>query len=335
MKWQIVCPIVLATALLLLGLEVLAEQACQITVREGMSLQAAISLAPAGAVICLEAGVWRENLVITKPLTVQGMGPNEKSTIMGYGRTAPVIRVEGDQSTRVTLNGITVMWGPIGIAVVGAAQVIIVNSAVRSCGYGIAVAKSAQATVTNSSVADCEVSGVYVTDSALVNVHNAEIKSTMGWFAIHVDSSARALLTAATITDNTYTGVVVGNDAQADIRDSLIENNGKDGIAVGGSACVSIIASKIVNNKWRGIALGDSAHVTLINNHIAANGMYGVFLYEPPCAITDRVFLGYLTGQNNIIPDVLEPEGNQLGAVCPQVLQFLATKEGGELDRRQ
>lgn len=324
----------LAVVLLSLGLEVLAEQACNIVVREGMSIQAAIALTPEGGVVCLEEGVWRENIVIVKSLTLRGAGSAGQTTIRGVlGGDAPVIRVEGDQETEVTIDGVAVDWGPIGVAVVGSAQVTITNLAVRLCGWGIAIANSAQATITNSSVAGCQGYGIYITDSARATIHVTDVESNEGWFAVCVDASAQASLTASRVVRNRETGISVGHGACMAITDTIISENGRDGVSISGS--VTITGSTVDQNGWRGVAMGDSAHVTLSGNRIAANSMYGVFIYERPCADTDRVFSGYVTGRDNVIPDMFDPEGNEQGAVCPRALMFLVTEEGGELDRRQ
>ena len=335
MKHRIVGFIVLAIVLLPLSSSVLAKQTCQITVREGMSIQAAISLAVPGAVVCLEEGTWHENIVITKSLTLRGMGSSEKTVIMAANSAAPVIRVEGDQTVEVTIDGITVSWGPIGIAAVDAARMTVTNTTILLCGCGIAVAGSARGSVSNSSVSACETYGIYVINSAEAHIHATEVTDNGGWFAVRMEDSAIASLTASRIIGNHYTGVSVGNRARVNIQDSAIEDNGNDGVAIGGSASVTVLRSTVTRNKWRGIALGDSVHATLMDNRIVANGMYGVFLYERPCADTDLVFSGYLTGRANVITDWDEPEGNDLGAVCPWTLLFLKSAEGGELDRRQ
>lgn len=335
MKHLTVCFIVLAVALLALSSGVLAEQTCQITVREGMSIQAAISLALPGTVVCLEEGTWHENIVITKSLTLRGIGSREKTVIMAANKADSVIRVEGDQTIEVTIDGITVSWGPIGIAAVDAARMTVTNTTILFCGCGIGVAGAARGSVSNSSVSNCMTYGIYVINSAEAHVDTTEVANNEGWFAVRIEDSAGAVLTDSRITGNHYTGVSVGNRAHADIQDTVIEGNGKDGVEIGGSASITVIRSTVIKNKWRGIALGDSVHATLMDNRIAANGMYGVFLYERPCADTDLVFSGYLTGRANAITDLDEPEGNELGAVCPSTLLFLESAEGGELDRRQ
>jgi pectin methylesterase-like acyl-CoA thioesterase len=51
-----------------------AEQtpSCQVFVQPGESIQAAIDAALEGAVICLAAGEWQEDIAITKSLTLMG-----------------------------------------------------------------------------------------------------------------------------------------------------------------------------------------------------------------------------------------------------------------------
>lgn len=325
--------IAIAVVVLFLSAEALAEQACDIVVREGMSIQAAIALAPEGGVVRLEEGTWRENIVIVKPLTLKGAGSAGQTVIRGaLGADGPVIRVEGSQEMEVTIDGVEVDWGPIGIAVVGSAQATITNSAVWLCGWGIAIANSAQATIRNSSVVGCQGYGIYITDSAKATIHSMEVKSNEGLFAVCLDASAVASLTASKVVGNRETGISVGHGAEMNIADTIVGENGRDGVSISGS--VTITGSTIDQNGWRGVAMGDSAHVTLLGNRITGNSMFGVFLYERPCADTDRVFSGYVTGRDNVIPDLFDPEGNGQGTACPRVLMFLTTEEGGELDRR-
>jgi len=77
-----------------------------------------------------------------------------------------------------------------------------------------------------------------------------------------------------------------------------------------------------------------SAQVTISDNRILSNGGNGVALYERPCYDTDSAFAGCVSGGGNTIPGLGEPDGNRLGAVCPDELRFLVSEEGGELDRR-
>lgn len=88
--------------------------ACSVTISPGSSIQRAIDAAPLVAyasdyVICLEAGEWEENLVITKNLTLLGAG-SDKTRIKGKIEIAGEVCVEiGYLSiTNSRSNGITV-----------------------------------------------------------------------------------------------------------------------------------------------------------------------------------------------------------------------------------
>ena len=81
--------------------------------------------------------------------------------------------------------------------------------------------------------------------------------------------------------------------------------------------------------------LTDSAQAILQGNKILRNGKYGLALFEVPRFSIYRQFTGYVNGKKNIIPDSDEPDRNKEGAFCPDVLFFLTSKQGGELDRRE
>lgn len=53
------------------------------TVTEGSSIQAAIDAAPAGGLVLVNAGVYKENLFITKPIKLQGFSPFHTSILAG------------------------------------------------------------------------------------------------------------------------------------------------------------------------------------------------------------------------------------------------------------
>jgi hypothetical protein len=70
----------------------------------------------------------------------------------------------------------------------------------------------------------------------------------------------------------------------------------------------------------QGVEVRGSAHATIENNLIHRNTHYGMAL---------KVFTGYVAGKGNTIQE------NGRGDVYPEKLLFLATEEGGALDRRK
>lgn len=67
------------------------QDECSIIVQAGQSIQEAIASAPPGAVICLEPGIWYENISISKPLHIHGAGP--QATFIKGVRNGPIFLI--------------------------------------------------------------------------------------------------------------------------------------------------------------------------------------------------------------------------------------------------
>jgi len=62
---------------------------------------------------------------------------------------------------------------------------------------------------------------------------------------------------------------------------------------------------------------------------------YGITLLKKACINEPDgidIFRGYVTGHGNVIPGPGDPDGNELGSICPDELNFFTTEAGGEPD---
>ena len=319
---MIVVAVVLVMTLSSIG--TLAESSvsskCTISVSSDQSIQAAIEAAPDGAVICLE-GVWRENLVITKNLTLQGVGV-EKAVINGAEKGKPVILIESDAVIDVRIIGLVVAESRAGDPMTLQEDGILI---------------SGQA---NVQIEDCQIlgnilNGIEVQELAQLTVKNCQIFSNDQGAGVSAAGSTQATITNCTISGNGDGGVYLFESANCTIDSSHIWGN-PAGVAIGDSAQLTITNSQVSENREVGILIAHTAQVTLIENTIDKNGGYGVALYQKECfdeAYDTDIFRGYVTGHGNTIPGLGEPDGNHLGTVCPNELEFLSTEAGGELDR--
>jgi nitrous oxidase accessory protein NosD len=89
----------------LLGRDAPRAQDCSVTVQPGQTIRSAIAQASVGAVICLSAGTWEENLLINKGLTLRGAGPDQ-TLIQGVKVDEPIIRIEDFSDAMVTIEGL-------------------------------------------------------------------------------------------------------------------------------------------------------------------------------------------------------------------------------------
>lgn len=240
------------------------EPFCIITVTEGSSLQAAIDAAPSGAVICLEAGTWNENVIIRKSLTLRGAGV-ESTRLVAVDDASSVLDIRqdplptGPSSLEVRVTSLSVRGGMTGINIMGSVEVHLLDILVE----------------------DSLAFGVYASDGQVV-----------------IENS--------TVQNNACSGILV-DSAQATISQCHVLSNAENGIYLLGH--------------WA------SSTISLVGNTISANGYFGVSLGDN--------FIGRLTGQDNVIPDADQPNGNEIAAFPSDDLRFLTTATGGTLGDEQ
>lgn len=314
---------------------------CSIVVQRGESLQAAIDAAPEGAVLCLSAGEWWEHLTIGKTLTLRGAGAYA-TAIRGSCEGVPVIHVQGagEGSVAVALAELGVtggmgMWAGDGLLIEDTAKLRVDGCAVSgNAAAGIRLMESARAEVNDSTISGNATFGIGLGQAATAVIDSCTLAGN-GLYCIALTGRAVATISNCTISENIYSGIEVRESAQATITGCTVSGNAKEAIAVMHSARAAIAGCTISGNTKEGIWITGSAEAAIRSNRILGNGRSGVALFEGTCYDTDSEFTGRVSGGGNTIPSLGEPNENRPGAFCPDVLQFLISEEGGELDRRQ
>jgi sulfatase modifying factor 1 len=159
------------------------------------SIQAAISAAPEGSTIQVKAGTYKENLIITKPLSLVGEGP-----------------------------GKTIIQG--GIAILATKIINVTGFTVQ--GQGIQVQDSQTVSLLNNVIEKSASDGLSIANSATVTVRESTIQNSKG-SGIVIGLGSKAAISANTIHGNGGDGISIGA-SQADLRDNLITNNAGCGI---------------------------------------------------------------------------------------------------------
>lgn len=264
---------------------------CTVMVTPEQSIQKAIDEAKEGAVICLAAGTWEENIEINKELTLRGAGRG-RTVIRGKsGDKSVVIEIMSDLEIRVGIESLTAKggftngvwigdkakvtitnsqlsenWSGIGIG--RSAEATIIDSQLSHNYYGIYIRSSAQVTIADSQLSDNEESGIVIGDSAQVTIAYSQI-SYNGLLGIWMLDSAQA-----TIANSTLSGNIVGISMEAGAQQAIIINSQLlgNGISIGGSAQATIINSQLLNSKYDGISIFDSAQVEIRGSAIEGNG---------------------------------------------------------------
>jgi len=303
------------------------------------SIQKAIDMIAKGGTILLAPGIWEENLVIGKSLTLRGEGKEPKEVrIVGVKKGHPVIRIESEGEIEVQLENLTAAEAkgndravrapqricPAGLQALGKAKVLIKDVQVSKNRYGLVVLGSAQVSLSNSTVSNNGWHGLKVWGSAQVSLTNSQVSNNR-LDGLAVWGSATVSLSHSTVSDNGLSGLAVGDSAQVSLSNSQVSNN-RLGLYVRGSAKVTVRESEISGNKGNGIFLMWKAVAEIWENRIINNEGYGVAVYWMGCVdyYDDRFkFAGQVTGGGNTIPGPYEPAGNKGGALCPGWLDFL------------
>lgn len=194
------------------------EVSCTITVPVGDSIQAAIDAAPSGAVICLEAGTWRENLTITESLTLRGAGAGS-TQIVALETTLPVIDVQRDGALSgsslmdVRIENLSVTGGSLGIHIMGLVKVALVQVHVQGAGGFGVYASDGQMAIEDSTIQGNAYSGILI-ESAEVTIKDSHVLSNSenGIYILSHWAPSTVSLTGNTIAGNEYFGVSLGDN---------------------------------------------------------------------------------------------------------------------------
>lgn len=250
---------------------------CTAVIGPDESLQDAIDQAEPGAVLCLEAGTWEENISIGKDLTIRGVRPNQ-TILRPKAPFEPVILINSDEVIEVAIEELMVTGADIGIELRGRAEAMLTNlqisgnfvSAFGKLSAGVMAGGSVQLTISRSWIFGNGYIGLVIKEGAQLNL----IKS---------------------MVDLQGLGLEVRDEAQVHIVDSEISDNG-DGLLLVGSSQVEITDSQISRNGFRGISARGSARLEVRNSEVSRNGV-GPSPYPSDCPIKDRICSGIELGE--------------------------------------
>jgi len=246
---------------------------CQIVVRPGESIQAAIDDAQRGTVICLAQGVWTENLVVDKPLTLLGQGEG-RTVINPLRRLRAIVLVEGEGAdpVEVKLEGLTMegFGGGTGVTVVHSGAVEIRDCTISGRITGIEVADSATLFLEGSAVYDSRQSAIVLSDSARASISHSSISGNRGR-GIWAYGSAEAEFDGCDISENSGHGLLLQDRARAKLIECSVSENAEHGLWAIGQSVVRVLRSEISGNRRQGIKADDEGTVEVTETRVLSN----------------------------------------------------------------
>ncbi len=293
---------------------------------EVFRIQKMIERAGVGDTVLVPPGVYQEDLVIEKSITLRGEGGSpEETRIVGNDSEQAVINIESDEDIKVNVQNITVVNAQmecistyIGIRIIGSAIVAIEDTEIInptnhwSGMFGLHISGGAQVNLENCQIANYDEDALVVKDSANVNLNRCHIHhSTKN--GITVSNSAQVLATNCEIYSNDISIVagegspkltladcelyqngsqapvlLVENSAEITINGCTFYRNYESSISVEGAAQAVITDSRMTET---GISVGESAQATITSCSIAHGYHQGIRIWGEALATIKDVQL--------------------------------------------
>jgi len=287
---------------------VVCSQAANLTVGSGgtyATIQAAITAAQPGDVITVAAGIYAENITISKSLTISGA--NKATTIIEGDNTGVVVTIA---AINTTFQNFTVQKSGFdpdlhaGILLYGVTGCTVNNNIVQNNINNIALIGSSNNTVSNNSLLNGGLYGLWIGNDALNVTSNTNSIMTntvtaTGRAGIYVDKNC----TSNSITGNTISGTV-GNGLPEDF-----EGNG---IYLWKSGATTVTANIISGNATNGMELSATSGHNIASNTITGNAHHGIRLRATTgVASTGNTFTLNTISSNILAGIFLETDASQ------------------------
>ena len=208
------------------------------------TISAALENAPDDAIVELAEGVYRESLVIERPLTLRS---KEGDTVLLSGSDdEPVIQISDTEN--VLIEDLTISGGKFGIFVTRSQNITIRNNVISDSRLvGIKVRLGA-ADIRNNTIRDANAPygrGIHITN-------------TTQWAASHVIGN--------TVTGNALSGIVTNMTGMIYIEGNIVSDNQQHGISID-EMSHALVADNIVDrNAETGIYVFDMSMASICGN---------------------------------------------------------------------
>lgn len=277
------------------------------------TIQKAIDSAEPGDTIQVREGLYKSNLYIDKPLTLQGdiggedVGPGPNAPVIsGQGNNVSGITV-GDKASNITIEGFEIRnfsfhngTGGRGITFdqTGIQNIVIRDNYIHNTGWTAVVAAppgtagASNYTISNNRISDFATFGIRLANVDQSQIINNQIKGTDGWPKWHNSTtSAVGILVESKLRENASfatTNVQISGNAMSGHLWSGISVNSwntmpKSAVSM---ADVTVQNNEITDTKIsRGLGVGSQgANASITNTLVIDNkisvGSYGVVLFE-------------------------------------------------------
>jgi len=237
------------------------------------NLTEAVLSATPGARIFIGPGIYRESIVLDKPLQLIGQGPREN--IIVESGAASCLKMQAVSATvrGLTLRGCAGAAGKKHFAVkVAQGNLTLEDCAITSDSLACVAVQgaTANATLRGCKIHDGASDGVLFFEGATGLIETCEISNHQR-AGVHIKKGAAPLFRDCVIRGNKASGVVITDNGQGSIEGCDINDNAKAGVQIGQSGAPAIRRCKIRQNKQQAISADRTASGIIENCDLSDN----------------------------------------------------------------
>jgi serine/threonine protein kinase len=268
------------------------------------SISAALDTAPENAVIRLGEGIYRERVVIDKPVTIIGAGWEKTRIELEDSDSQPLqipnVPAEATQSTlligtggEVILEGLTIsrigsppegdILSPYSWASAVAiyqGSVVLRNCALTGSPGSLLSARNASVSMEGCLVAAAWHAGITLYDAQSVDIRRCVVRNCR-YAGIVIGGRSRQVTVAGNhITGSAWHGIQYDQDCAPVITGNVIRHHAQNGIIAFGNTNGEITGNIIADNETAGITLRDNSHDQITRNLFIGNLRESIFLAD-------------------------------------------------------
>ena len=235
----------------------------------------AIKAARPGDRILVRPGLYKEGLIVKKPLEILGDGPVSDIEVRARRANAVLFDAKIGRIANLTLRqtGGKGEWFAVNIA---RGQLDVEGCDISSQSLaGVAIHDRADPRLRRNKIHDGAESGVFVYERGLGTLEDNEITGNAR-NGVAIITGGSPTLRRNQIHDNKANGVTIYDDGLGTLEDNDITGNARNGVAIITGGSPTLRRNQIQDNKGNGIHVYDHGLGTLEDNDITGNAYAGV-----------------------------------------------------------
>ena len=268
------------------------------------SISLALAEAQPGDRILVRPGIYRESIILDKPVELVGDGDAVDIVIQGEGSDTVTCTASAGRIANLTIlqlgssdsqaHGLVVRAGaPViehcvissqslsCVCLVGQSKPVIRhNRIVRGASFGIAASGETRALIEDNEIAECKNVLVTIGEQAKPTLRRNTIREGMN-FGVAIDGHAAPLLEDNEISHNDNCGVLISGASTPTLRANRVHSNRNFGVSVEPGTAPLLQGNEVAANANCGVFIRQDSRATLRSNRIRDNRNFGVSITGP------------------------------------------------------